>query len=142
VRRRLALTSALLFTTLTATTALATVPAATAAPLPRSATGSAPAHADPRCQAAIGLAIDRNHQAIALVDGGDFLGAARANELTMTDITRAADVCPADVHSLLERAHHLARQAYEANSAGGATGVQQVQYDIDLVLRDALGRVG
>lgn len=136
MRRRLALTSVLLLTT------LAAAPAALAAPPPQIATGTAPAQADPRCQAEIDLAIDRNLQAITLVDANDFPAAARANELTVNDITGAADVCPGHIHSRLDRARSLAQQAYEANSAGGAAGVQQVQYEIDTLLRDALRQVG
>jgi len=142
MRRRLALTSTLLLATLTVTAAITTAPTALAAPMPRTATGIVPDQANPRCQSDINLAIDRNRQAIALVDGRDFPAAARANELTMADITKAADVCPGHIRSKLENAHYLAHQAYQANSAGGGTGVQQAQYEIDSLLRDALRQVG
>ncbi|MEU9704671.1 hypothetical protein [Streptomyces sp. NPDC047981] len=132
----------LLLTALAATAALAAAPQALASPSPSVAAGAATVQADPQCQAAINLAIDRNRQAITLVDASDPIGAARANELTMHDITRAAGVCPGHIQHLLDRAHGLAGQAYEANSQGGGSGVQRVQYDIESTLRDALGQAG
>ncbi|MFF9016485.1 hypothetical protein ACF09C_26390 [Streptomyces sp. NPDC014870] len=140
--RRSRTTPTLLLTALLAMAALAAAPPALASPSSPIAAEAATVRADPQCQAAIDLAIDRNRQAITLVDASDPIGAARANEQTMHDITRAAGVCPGHIQHLLERAHGLAGQAYEANSQGGATGVQRIQHDIESTLRDALNQAG